>query len=161
MSEDHAGRLIRELKLVPHPEGGHFREVFRSSRRVSRGELSRSALTTIYFLLRAGERSRWHVVDADEAWHFLRGAALELLTYDPEAGRLARRRLNGALRGTHGPVSVVPAGNWQAARSTGAYSLAGCTVGPGFEFADFRFVADLPGHERAFTGPLADFRDLL
>ena len=143
---DRARHLIETLGLAAHPEGGHYREIYRSSQQVDRNGAARASVTTIYFLLRAGEHSRWHVVDSDEVWHFYEGAPLELITLDPTTPTPVAHQL--------GPdevarVSVVPAGHWQAARSTGDYSLVGCTVAPGFEFDDFRFVADLPNSEAA------------
>lgn len=153
--------LIRDLGLSPHPEGGHFREVYRSTTRVLRGDAYRTSLTSIYFLLTAGEHSRWHVVAADEAWHFYCGAPLELLTFDPEVRLVTRTLLATPPFPGAQAVSVVPAGHWQAARSTGPFSLTGCTVGPGFEFEDFAFVSDLPSHEAAFSDSLRGYRDLL
>jgi len=136
-----AAQLITSLGLTPHPEGGYFREVYRSDGRVhptdGRGE--RAALTTIYFLLVAGQVSRWHRVAADEAWHYCEGAALELLTADEDFESVTREQLGVLTESAH-PVHVVPANRWQAARSTGAYTLVGCTVAPGFEFADFQML---------------------
>ena len=139
---DRARRLIAELGLAPHPEGGHFREVFRSPETVAPadGRGVRSALTTIYFLLRAGERSRLHRVASDECWHFYEGDPLELYWVDGD-GPL-RRHVLGPAEGEARPVAVVPAGAWQAARTTGAYTLVGCSVGPGFDFADFELRDD-------------------
>jgi uncharacterized protein len=140
-----AERLIAELGLEPHPEGGHYRETYRSSSSVQPADErpSRAALTTIYFLLAAGEVSRWHRVASDEVWHHYEGDALELLAADPHFRELRRLRLGPVADGAE-PVQVVPADWWQAARSTGAYTLMGCTVGPGFDFADFRMLADAP-----------------
>jgi uncharacterized protein len=123
-------------------------------------ERERSALTTIYYLLERTQVSRWHVVAGDEIWHFYTGAPLELLTYAPTGRTLARHVLE-VPGGSGEPVAVVAAGVWQAARSLGDFSLVGCTVGPGFEFADFRFIAELAGHEPHFAGPLASLRGLL
>ncbi|HEX2188737.1 MAG TPA: cupin domain-containing protein [Longimicrobiaceae bacterium] len=137
-----AAELLRELDLQPHPEGGWFREVYRSHLRVrpDRAAAGRDALTTIYFLLASGERSRWHrVAAADEAWHFYEGDPLELFWLDPSGAR-CHRVLLGPVGGGREPVHVVPAGCWQAARPTGAFSLVGCTVGPGFEFEDFAML---------------------
>ncbi len=138
-----ATALVAELGLQPHPEGGHYREVFRSVRRVAPGDDrgDRSALTVIHFLLAAGEQSRWHRVRSDEAWHLVEGGPLELLVVDPECRRLERHVLSTA-GPTTGPAAVVPAGHWQAARPLGPFALAGCTVGPGFEFDDFTMLAD-------------------
>ena len=138
-----AAELIAALHLRPHPEGGHYAEVFRSASRVSpsdaRGE--RAAITTIYFLLTAGTHSRWHQVDSDEVWHFYEGDPLELLELDAGATTLARHRLGPVDDTAQRPAHTIPAGAWQAARPLGAYTLVGCTVGPGFEFADFRMLA--------------------
>lgn len=141
-----AAELIRVLGLAPHPEGGHFGEVFRSTLKVRPAgrDVSRTALTSIYFLLAAGERSRWHRVAADEAWHFYEGEPLQLLWITPDGTAVEERRLGPAAAGT-APVAVVPAGCWQAARPTGAYALVGCSVGPGFDYADFALLADAPG----------------
>jgi predicted cupin superfamily sugar epimerase len=138
-----AAELIRTLALRPHPEGGHYGEVFRSPRRVrhENGGAERSALTTIYFLLTAGQHSRWHRVGADEAWHWYEGDPLELLRLD-DAG-LRQLRLGPTAKDTR-PVSVIGAGCWQAARTLGEYTLVGCSVAPGFEFEDFSLMADVP-----------------
>jgi predicted cupin superfamily sugar epimerase len=139
-----AQELIDRLGLERHPEGGHFAQIFRSADSVSPsdGRAQRRAMTTIYFLLTAGEHSRWHRVVSDEAWHFYEGAPLELRELTPDLGALRMHRL-GPYDDTHAPVHVVPAGYWQAARSTGGYTLVGCTVGPGFEFDDFTMLSDL------------------
>lgn len=154
--------LVARLGMRPHPEGGWYRELHRSAQRVTRDGTTRAALTSIYFLLAAGQHGRWHVVASDEAWHHLDGEALELLTWDPLA-RIPGRTLLGPLR-IEGctPFALVRAGVWQAARPVGRHALVGCTVGPGFDFADFRFVADLPAHADAFGDPaLAPYRSLL
>jgi predicted cupin superfamily sugar epimerase len=140
---DRAGEIASALRLTPHPEGGLFREAFRSSRILLLPEGERSALTTIYFLLRAGERSRWHRVSHDEVWHFLEGDPLELwITADLQR---VEQRLLSPVAGPGEPVAVVPAGAWQAARPTGAFALVGCTVGPGFDFADWALLRDHSG----------------
>jgi len=140
-----AEQLMSALHLQPHPEGGHYGEVYRSHSRIQpldeRGE--RSALTTIYFLLTAGEVSCWHRVRSDEAWHHYEGDPLELFTMDGHGGEVVRHLL-GPVSHESQPVHVVPANSWQAARTTGAYTLVGCTVGPGFEFEDFRLLREDP-----------------
>jgi uncharacterized protein len=159
--------LISRLQLEPHPEGGWYREVHRSALLLQTARGPRAALTSIYFLLEQGQHSRWHVVTSDEIWHHCGGAPLELLSYVQETRELRRQVLgpaSGSLAGPHGeqrPIGIVRAGEWQAARSLGAWSLMGCDVGPGFDFEDFSFVASIAGHEAAFTGPLARFSDLL
>jgi len=137
-----AAQLIADLALTPHPEGGYYRQIYRSMSTVhaADGRPARAALTTIYFLLPAGEVSRWHVVTSDEVWHYYEGAPLELLTADRDFGQVVRHRLGLPGDGTR-PAHVVAAHDWQAARSTGPYTLVGCTVGPGFEFADFTMLA--------------------
>jgi len=148
-----AAELIRRLGLEPHPEGGFFREIFRSAARVRPidGRPERSAATTIYFLLAAGTHSRWHRVRSDEVWHFYEGDPLELFFAPPDADRVTRVVL-GPARSADGSaaaapsahVHVVPAGWWQAARPAGRYALTGCTVAPGFEYEDFTFLKDDP-----------------
>jgi hypothetical protein len=130
MSE--ADRLIALLNLAPHPEGGYFRETFRDA---PPGE-GRAHSTAIYFLLKAGEISRWHRVDAAEVWHFYRGAPLEL--------RIGRDVyvLGPNIDEAQAPQIVVPPNAWQAAKSMGDYTLVGCTVAPGFEFTKFELAPD-------------------
>ena len=156
-----AAELIRRLALQPHPEGGWYREIHRSRQSVSTPAGARSAGTHIYYLLERGQASRWHVVDADEAWHFYDGAPLQLHLYDPASGG-SEARLLAAPGPDREPAAVVPAAVWQAARTLGDFSLVGCSVAPGFEFSGFRFVADLPDHARHFSAPsLQPLRDLL
>ena len=142
---DRAAGLIATLGLNPHPEGGYYGEVHRSSFTVQPmdGRGPRSALTTIYFLLPAGRVSRWHRVQSDEVWHFYEGAPLDLWSASPDGSKVDQYRL-GPLADSQRPVWTVPAGHWQAARSTGSYSLVGCTVGPGFDFADFEMLDQRP-----------------
>lgn len=140
-----ASDLIKMLKLEPHPEGGHFREVFRSSNLVQYpgSTEQRSALTSIYFLLAGGEHSRWHRVGSDEVWHYHEGAPLELFWIGKKAVNYSRAVVGEA--GASGkPIAVVPGGCWQMARTSGEYTLVGCTVGPGFEYKDFQLLRDLP-----------------
>jgi uncharacterized protein len=140
-----AAELVRLLALLPHPEGGFYREVFRSPERVQPvdGRASRSALTTIFFLLVEGQVSRWHAVASDEVWHLYEGGPLELLVAPPDVARVERTVL-GPTGDAVLPTYTVAARCWQAARPLGAYVLVGCSVGPGFEFADFRMLADDP-----------------
>jgi uncharacterized protein len=162
-----AADLVETLGLMPHPEGGWFREVFRSSDVVTRGGAERDALTSIYYLLAAGQLSRWHVVALDEVWSFHEGEPLELLVCDPrqpattgETRRVEVLRLGPVTTDGARPQHVVPRGVWQAARPTGAYSLVGCQVGPGFDYADFQFLADLPEADVIFGGALAEYASL-
>lgn len=124
-----AGEVVDLLGLQPHPEGGWYRETFRDAA----GE-GRAASTAIYFLLEAGQESRWHRVDAAEVWHHYAGAPL-LLSIG-ETGH----RLGPDLTAGERPQAVVPAGVWQKARSLGDWTLVGCTVAPGFEFAGFELA---------------------
>jgi predicted cupin superfamily sugar epimerase len=139
-----AEELIAGLGLEPHPEGGYYREIFRSALLIAPadGRGPRSALTTIYFLLPGGETSRWHRVTSDEVWHFYEGGALELLELDAACLTLSRHRLATVTDNAQAPVRTIPAGHWQAARPLGDYALVGCTVSPGFDFADFTMLAD-------------------
>jgi predicted cupin superfamily sugar epimerase len=141
-----AEALVALLQLQPHPEGGHFREVFRSPASVQPGDGRpvRSALTTIDFLLARGERSAWHRVRSDEVWHLLEGGPLRLWLMAPSLDAVHAATL-GALdaQGT-APRHVVSAGWWQAAEPLGDYAWVGATVGPGFDFADFDFLRDDP-----------------
>ncbi|MBN9587838.1 MAG: cupin domain-containing protein [Alphaproteobacteria bacterium] len=136
-----ADRLIRLLDLIPHPEGGHYRQTFRDlsgpegpGTRDRMGGDTRGHSTLIYFLLRAGEVSHWHRIDAAEVWHFYRGAPVELRIGDQIV------HLGPAIEDGEVPQAVVPPGAWQAARSLGEYSLVGCSVAPGFDFATFELA---------------------
>jgi len=131
-----ADRLIALLDLKPHPEGGYFRETFRDAAPDAEGHDGRAPSTAIYFLLKAGEVSRWHRVDAAEVWHFYRGAPLEL--------RIGKDTyvLGSNVDEAQAPQVVVPPHAWQSARSLGDYTLVGCTVAPGFEFAHFELAPD-------------------
>jgi predicted cupin superfamily sugar epimerase len=129
--------IIRLLGLQPHPEGGHYRETFRDSRSAD-AESGRAASTAIYFLLRAGEVSRWHRVDAAEVWHWYAGAPLMLGI--AEGAEKREIRLGTDLLAGERPQAVVPARAWQQAQSLGAWTLVGCTVAPGFEFAGFELA---------------------
>jgi len=131
-----ADEVVRLLGLSPHPEGGHYRETFRDPRRDADG---RSAGTAIYYLLAAGEVSAWHRVDAAEIWHFHAGAPLAL-TVSADGREAETIRLGVDLAAGERPQGVVPAGHWQKAASLGAWTLVGCTVAPGFEFAGFEMA---------------------
>ena len=141
-----AAEIIRLLDLKPHPEGGHYRQTFRDSLtypapRAGQGKLgaARAASTAIYFLLARGERSHWHRVDAVEIWHWHAGAPLEL-EIAAASGPRERIMLGNDLAAGERPQGIVPAHAWQAARSLGDWTLVGCTVAPGFEFATFELA---------------------
>jgi uncharacterized protein len=155
-----AAELVSRLRLEPHPEGGWYREVHRSAELITTARGPRAALTSIYFLLEARQKSRWHVVASDELWHHVGGAPLELVTYAPGT-RTIHHAVLGSANEAREPTAAVCAGVWQAARSLGAYSLLACDVAPGFDFEDFRFVASLDDHATHFAGPLAQYTDLL
>ncbi len=133
--------LIDRFQLSPHPEGGFYREVYRSTLSVRSSVMNdtRPAATHIYFLLLEGQVSRFHRVAHDELWHFYEGAPLRLVTYD---GLDVHQTVIGAEGEPH--VAVVGGGIYQAAESTGTHSLVGCTVAPGFAFEDFSFLSDDP-----------------
>jgi predicted cupin superfamily sugar epimerase len=140
MTQAEAGPLIQALGLAPHPEGGWFRETFRDA--ASDG--GRGAVTAIYYLLRAGEASHWHRVDAAEIWHWYAGAPLSL-AISHEGKRREQLRLGSDILGGERPQAVVPARAWQSARSLGAWTLVGCTVAPAFRFEGFELAP--PGWE--------------
>ncbi len=132
-----ADQVIAALGLEPHPEGGWYRETFRDPRGDGEG---RAHSTAIYYLLRAGERSAWHRIDAAELWHFHAGDPLRLrLRMDGEGEREVA--LGVDLMAGQRPQGLVPAGVWQAAESLGAWTLVGCTVAPGFLFERFELQA--------------------
>ena len=131
-----AAEVVRMLDLAPHPEGGFYRETFRDQ---AAGPTGRAASTAIYYLLAAGDVSDWHRVDAAEAWHFYAGAPL-VLTVSPNGHDAEARHLGPALAAGQRPQIVVPAGWWQSATSLGAWTLVGCTVAPGFDFAGFELA---------------------
>jgi predicted cupin superfamily sugar epimerase len=140
-----ATQLIRDLELGAHPEGGFFREIFRSPTRVDPcdGRPRRAALTTIFFLLAHGQVSRWHAVRSDEVWHLYEGGPLELFIAAADLSSIERVRL-APVAAHASPTRTVAAGCWQAARPLGDYALAGCTVAPGFEYEDFAMLSDDP-----------------
>ena len=127
--------VIRLLDLKPHPEGGHYRQSFRDSHAIEGG---RAASTAIYFLLARGERSHWHRVDAVEVWHWHAGAVLTLHINDGKGTTTIR--LGADLAAGERPQGIVPAHAWQAAETTGDWTLVGCTVAPGFEFSVFELA---------------------
>jgi predicted cupin superfamily sugar epimerase len=156
-----AAARIDQLRLEPHPEGGYYREVFRAEAAVQPDDdrTDRAAVTTIYFLLTADDHSAWHQLRSDEVWHFYEGAPLDLYRMEPTFDTVQRLRL-GPVDPIARPVAVIPAGAWQAARSTGAYTLVGCTMGPGFDGADFRLLRDTPKVD-AFRAAQPGWTDLL
>lgn len=140
-----ANEIITRLNLAPHPEGGHFRQTWISEVTLANG---RASGTCIHFLLKAGERSRWHRVDATEIWLFHAGAPLVLSIAESDTGPAHDTILKPEPATDGGPQAIVPPHYWQAARSTGDWSLVSCTVSPGFLFEGFELAApgfDVPG----------------
>jgi predicted cupin superfamily sugar epimerase len=130
-----AAEIIARLELRPHPEGGHYRETFRDACVDASG---RALSTAIYFLLARGERSLWHRIDAVEVWHYYAGSALTLQIADNAGQRSVR--LGADLANGEVPQDVVPAHAWQSAETSGDWTLVGCTVAPGFDFAKFELA---------------------
>ena len=138
-----ADQIISMLQLSPHPEGGHYRQTW-----VADGP-GRAAGTAIYFLLSAGEVSHWHRVDATEIWHFYAGAPIILSLSETDEGPARDVTLGPDLTAGQRPQVIVPQHHWQSARSTGDWTLVGCTVSPGFRFDGFELAApgfDIPRH---------------
>ena len=138
-----ADEITRLLDLKPHPKAGAIARRSAIRNRRLGADPARAASTAIYFLLRAGEVSRWHRVDASEVWHWYAGAPLALTLADAEGRRGIR--LGPDLAAGERPQAVVPAGVWQQAASLGDWTLVGCTVAPGFQFAGFELAP--PGFE--------------
>ena len=134
-----ADEIIAHLGMKPHPEGGHYVETFRAPG-PHHEESGRSSGTAIYFLLKAGERSHWHRVDAVETWHYYAGAPLVLEIAADESGPIRRMKLGPDIAMGERPQGVVATGHWQAAESLGDWTLVGCTVAPGFEFANLEMA---------------------
>lgn len=134
-----ADDVITRLRLEPHPEGGWYRQTWIAE------DGPRASGTCIYFLLKEGERSHWHRVDATEIWHHYRGAPLILRLAAEDTGPATARILGPDLSGGEEPQIIVPAGHWQSAESTGGWTLVGCTVSPGFRFEGFELAA--PGFD--------------
>lgn len=129
-----ADQIIAKLNLTPHPEGGHYRQTW-----VANNE-GRPHGTCIYFLLKAGEVSHWHHVDATEIWHYYAGATITLSIAQDESGPAVERLLGPDLANGEQPQIIVPTRNWQSARTNGDWTLVGCTVNPGFQFEGFHLA---------------------
>ena len=135
-----SSEIIKQFKLLPHPEGGWFKEIFRSENYVTRKDCEkRNNITGIYYMLRKNEISTWHrVISADEIWIHLKGAPLNLWCLDNGNKELRRLRID-----SNNPIEIIPSGYWQAASSSGVFTLVSCCVGPGFDFSDFEMLRDL------------------
>ena len=135
-----SSEIIKQFNLKAHPEGGWFREILRSKNYVIRddGE-KRNNITGIYYLLCKTEKSTWHRVNsADEIWIYLKGAPLNLWCLDDGNKELRKLRIDST-----NPIEMIPSGYWQTASSSGAFTLASCCVGPGFDFSDFEMLRNL------------------
>ena len=137
MQQLSAADIIARLELRPHPEGGYYRETFRDTRTDA---LGRACSTAIYFLLARGERSQWHRIDAVEIWHYYAGNPL-VLRIAHEGCTSHTVKLGPDVTSGQRPQAIVPASAWQTAETTGDWTLVGCTVAPGFEFASFELAA--------------------
>lgn len=135
-----ADQIIAQLNLAPHPEGGFYRQTWVAENQ------GRPVGTCIYFLLKAGEASHWHKVDATEIWLFHAGAPLILSLSATDEGPATDHLLTPDLS-LGAPQIIVPENHWQAARTTGDYTLVSCTVAPGFDFAGFTLAP--PGFDIA------------
>ena len=138
--EKKISEIIKQFKLIPHPEGGWFREILRSENFVIRkdGE-KRNNITTIYYMLSKNEISTWHRVNySDEIWIYLRGSPLDLWYLDNGNKELSKIRID-----SNNPIEMIPSGYWQAAKSSGSFTLVSCCVGPGFDFSDFEMLRNL------------------
>ena len=147
-----AGEIIAALGLAPHPEGGWYAETWRAEA----AEGARPAGTAIYFLLKEGERSHWHRVDAAEVWLWHAGAPLVLSVAETARGPAARLRLGPTLAAGQRPQAIVPARHWQSAESLGAFTLVSCVVAPGFTFERFELAPrgfDIPPARTGRDGP--------
>ena len=134
MDEVSAEFLIEKLNLQPHPEGGWYRQTWQAD------DGPRASGTAIYFLLKAGESSHWHRVDAVEIWHYYAGAPLILRLAETGAGPATPHTLGPDLAKEMVPQLIVPKDHWQAAHTTGDWTLVGCTVSPGFQFDGFELA---------------------
>lgn len=133
-------QIIHSLNLEPHPEGGYYRETYRSSEHVNREDgSSRNAGTAIYFLLTADVCTKWHRFGSDELWHFYKGDQLVIEVIN-EDGAFEQLLLNDPFAGEGQLQQLIPKNSWQRAYSSGAFTLVGTTVFPGFEFEDFEMI---------------------
>ena len=137
-----ADDIIAHLSLAPHPEGGWYRQTWIAD------NPGRPSGTCIYFLLKSGQASHWHRVDAVEVWHYYAGSALELRVSATDAGPAKALVLGPDLLAGQAPQLIVPLRHWQAARTFGDWTLVGCTVSPGFSFDGFELAA--PGFNIPF-----------
>ena len=132
--------IINQFKLLSHPEGGWYREIWRSKNYVTRKDnKKRNNITGIYYLLSKNQISAWHRINySDEIWIYLQGAPLYLWCLDDGNKEIRKLRID-----SDNPIEIIPSGHWQAAKSIGEYTLASCCVGPGFDFLDFEMLKNL------------------
>jgi len=150
--------LIKKYDLAPHPEGGYFKEIYRSGQTLKSPITAetRNSITHIYFLLVQGQFSRFHRVIHDEIWNFYEGDPIQLIQFN--AAGITEETMGP---GCNGYTAIVPGNTWQAAVTTGRYSLVGCTVAPGFDFSDFSFLRDIPGELERFRTEKTGYDHLL
>lgn len=134
-----ADEIIARLALHPHPEGGYYRETFRDDATVDGTPDGRARSTAIYYLLKHGEQSAWHRINAVEIWHYYAGASLRL-SLSNGRDKPEERLLGTAFDKGETPQVIIPRGIWQSAVSVGDWTLVGCTVAPGFEFSGFEMA---------------------
>ena len=157
-----ASEIIETLELVPHKEGGYYKETYRSGSKLVSPENNkiRNAVTDIYFLLLEGQVSRFHKVLHDEIWHFYEGAPLTLV--EIESDSLSRITVSlGEKSSVPKYKHCIKGGNWQAAYPTSEYSLVGCTVAPGFDFSDFEFLKENESSLLTILGKYPDLASLI
>ena len=130
-----AKEYIKHLDLIPHPEGGHYKEIYRSSTEVEFKMGKRSLLTSIYFLLEKNEKSHWHKIQSDEQWHYYAGAPLTICIL--KDSKIEKHILGNNIEKGESPFINVAANHWFGAYSNGDFTLVGATVSPGFDFKDF------------------------
>ncbi len=155
---------IKQLELSPHPEGGYFREIFRSSEQIPHPSLpdrytgSRCLYTAIYFLLGSKDISAFHKLKSDEIWHFYDGSPLDIYIISPETGNLTIHRLGKHLEKNETLQLCIPKEHWFAAElvENGDYALVGCTTAPGFEYEDFEL-----GQERLLIKQYPEYAKLI
>jgi hypothetical protein len=157
---DRCQQLISGLGLQEHPEGGYYRRMYSARAEVMPADDRplRPALSSIIFLLCAGQFSRWHQLRSDEVWTWIEGSPLELRSFDASSGACDEQLLAAATSGPSKCLHGVAGGLWQSARSSGAYTLVSCCVAPAFEFSDFCFLRDDPVAHAALLARRADWQ---
>lgn len=147
--------LIEHYQMLPHPEGGYYKETYRSEIDFDTKRGKRSASTAIHFLITQDSISHLHRLTSDEGWHFHLGDPLKILEITPE-GKLIETTLGTDFKAGHKLQHIVPAGHWFGSTSTGEYSFVGCTVSPGFDFEDFEM-----GNKEALSSEFPHLKELI